>query len=239
MSDALNEPHASGVMPPPEMDAEVEPEPTAGTMPPASSLPDFGHGTDLTQGSARVPPPTVPAKAARVGGPSFGRSYGMHGPMRGLPPAGLGVIGLLTVLFGAWAALAVLVGPTFGWDPEGSSSLHWSLVRAVLHVAPGGAAVVAGLVMIATVPKATRGAGRSGAALAGLLAILAGAWLAIGPSAWTAFRSTGEIVFAPATPMRSFTYVVGANLGPGLLLAVTGAFALAWAARVAKVRGSG
>ncbi len=87
-------------------------------------------------------------------------------------------------------------------------------------------------------PGGARGKGRSGAALAGLLAILAGAWLVVGPSEWPVLKSTQQIVFAPAAPMRSFTCVVGANLGPGLLLAITGAFALAWAMRVSKVRRS-
>ena len=90
----------------------------------------------------------------------------------------------------------------------------------------------------AMVPKAARGVGRSGSALAGLLAILAGAWLVVGPSEWPVLESTQQTVFAPASPIRSFTYVVGANLGPGLLLAVAGAFAIAWAVRVARVRGS-
>jgi hypothetical protein len=105
-------------------------------------------------------------------------------------------------------------------------------------MAPGAAALIAGVAMIAIVPKAARGAGRSGAALAGLLAILAGAWLVVGPSDWPVLKSTPQMVFASAAPLRSFTYVVGANLGPGLLLAITGTFALAWAVRVAKVRGS-
>ena len=173
-----------------------------------------------------------------MGGLSSGGSYGKQVPMSGLPPAGLSIVGLLTALLGAWAGLSVLVGPSFGWSPDASPSWHWSLVHAALHVAPGGAALIAGVVMVAMVPKAARGAGRSGSALAGLLAILAGAWLVVGPSEWPALESTQQIVFAPAAPMRSFTYAVGANLGPGLLLAVTGAFALAWAVRVAKVRGS-
>jgi len=234
MSDALNEPQAEGAVSPPGIDAPVQPEPAAAAMPVATAFPDFGQGTGLDQASATVPPPTVPA--GPMGGLPSGGSYGKPVPMSGLPPAGLSIIGLLTALLGAWAGLSVLVGPSFGWSPDGSPSWHWSLIHAALHVAPGGAALIAGVAMVAIVPKAARGAGRSGAALAGLLAILAGAWLVVGPSEWPVLKSTQQIVFAPATPMRSFTYVVGANLGPGLLLAVTGAFALAWAARVAKVR---
>jgi hypothetical protein len=238
MSDAMNEPQAEGVVPSPGIDAPVQPEPAAAAMPAAAAFPDFGQGTGLGQASATVPPPTVPAPEGPMGGLSSGGSYGKQVPMSGLPPAGLSIVGLLTALLGAWAGLSVLLGPSFGWSPDGSPSWHWSLIHAALHVAPGGAALIAGVAMVAIVPKAARGAGRSGAALAGLLAILAGAWLVVGPSEWPVLKSTQQMVFAPAAPLRSFTYVVGANLGPGLLLAVTGAFALAWAARVAKVRGS-
>jgi hypothetical protein len=59
----------------------------------------------------------------------------------------------------------------------------------------------------------------------------------VGPSEWPVLESSQQTVFAPASRVRGFTYVVGANLGPGLLLAVAGAFALAWAV-VASVRGS-
>ena len=236
MSDALNEPQAESVGPRPGIDSPVQPEPAAMAMPVASAFPDFGQGTGLDQTSATVPQSSAPADPMR--GLSSGGSYRKQLPMSGLPPAGLIMVGLLTALLGAWAGLSVLVGPSFGWSPDGSPSWHWSLIHAALHVAPGGAALVAGVAMVAIVPKAARGAGQSGAALAGLLAILAGAWLVVGPSEWPVLKSTQQIVFAPASPLRSFTYVVGANLGPGLLLAVTGTFALAWAARVAKVRGS-
>jgi len=248
MSDAVNEPQSEGVVPPRGPDVPVQPQPAAGAIPAAAAFPDLGPGTGLDKGSASVPPPTMPATlppvlpsampAGAMGGLPSARSHGMRVPMSGLSPAGLSIIGLLTALLGAWAGLSVFVGPSFGWSPDGSPSWHWNLIHAALHVAPGGVALIAGIAMVATVPKAARGMGRLGAALAGLLAILAGAWLVVGPSEWLVLKPTQQIVFASATPMRSFTYVVGANLGPGLLLAVTGAFALAWAVRVAKVRGS-
>ncbi|MGO9332549.1 MAG: hypothetical protein ACLQCU_00580 [Acidimicrobiales bacterium] len=248
MSDAVNEPQAEGVVPPRGPDVPVQPQPAAGAIPAAAAFPDLGPGTGLDKGSASVPPPTMPATlppvlpsampAGAMGGLPSAGSHGMRVPMSGLSPAGLSIIGLLTALLGAWAGLSVFVGPSFGWSPDGSPSWHWNLIHTALHVAPGGVALIAGIAMVATVPKAARGMGRLGAALAGLLAILAGAWLVVGPSEWLVLKPTQQIVFASAAPMRSFTYVVGANLGPGLLLAVTGAFALAWAVRVAKVRGS-
>ena len=81
-------------------------------------------------------------------------------------PLGFGV-----VVLGAWGALIPLVGPYFdyGFDTDGTwrlSEQHWTL-----SIAPGVAAVVAGILL--TLP--TRG--RIGA----WIALLAGAWFAVGP----------------------------------------------------------
>jgi hypothetical protein len=253
MSDAVNEQQAAGAVPPSGLGAPALTEPSTGEVPVGTAFPDFGQATGrqpvaLNDGPAPVEPgppgtpfPVSPSvmPPGPMGGTSSGGSYEMPVPKSGLlPPAGLSIVGLLTALLGAWAGLSVLIGPSFGWSPDGSPSWHWSLIHAALHVAPGAAALIAGLVMVATVPKAARGAGRSGSALAGLLAILAGAWLVVGPSYWPVLESTQQTVFAPASPLRSFTYVVGANLGPGLLLAVAGAFALAWAVRAKRSRAS-
>ena len=142
------------------------------------------------QAAGVVPPPGLDAPVP-PGGLSSGGSYGMQ-VQSGLPPAGLSIIGLLTALLGAWAGVSVFVGPSFGWSPDGSPSWQWSLIHAALHAAPGGVALIAGMVMVAMVPKAARGAGRSGSALAGLLAILAGAWLVVGPSEWPVLESTHQ-----------------------------------------------
>jgi len=164
MSDALNEPQAEASV---HAQGSILQSSRNQRHGDASCLciPDFGQGTGLDQTSATVPQSSAPADPMR--GLSSGGSYRKQLPMSGLPPAGLIMVGLLTALLGAWAGLSVLVGPSFGWSPDGSPSWHWSLIHAALHVAPGGAALVAGVAMVAIVPKAARGAGRSGAALAG------------------------------------------------------------------------
>jgi len=237
MSDAMNEPQAEGVVPSPGIDAPVQPEPAAAAMPAAAAFPTSARGRVWAKRRRPCHPRPCQHRRARWEGcrPAVLREAGADERAAASGPEHRR---LLTALLGAWAGLSVLVGPSFGWSPDGSPSWHWSLIHAALHVAPGGAALIGGVAMVAIVPKAARGAGRSGRGTGRLLAILAGAWLVVGPSEWPVLKSTQQMVFAPAAPLRSFTYVVGANLGPGLLLAVTGAFALAWAARVAKVRGS-
>lgn len=153
-----------------------------------------------------------------------------------VPAAGLGAVGALTLLIGAWAGIAVFVGPTFSWSPDGGTAWHWTLVRALLHAAPGAAGVLAGILMIGRTPRAARGLGRAEAAVAGLLAVVAGGWLVIGPSLWPVIRTSSGPLFASGSAAREFTYVVGTNLGPGFLLAVLGAVAIGWGAVRAPTR---
>ncbi|HEY1828263.1 MAG TPA: hypothetical protein VGF87_09585, partial [Acidimicrobiales bacterium] len=61
-----------------------------------------------------------------------------------------------------------------------------------------------------------------------LLAMAAGAWFVVGPLAWNV--AYGRF-FLAASPTRTLEYWVGYSMGPGLVLAVCGAFALGWAAR--------
>jgi|ERR1700694_2660614 len=129
-----------------------------------------------------------------------------------------GVLGLLAILIGAWAGIVAYVGPSFGYSADGSGSWEWTLQHTVLHLVPGAAAVLAGLLTAAH-------GGRSTSRLAGFLLLLCGAWLVLGPSAWPALNST-EGVFAPASPVRSFLNQLGYNLGPGLILVALGGMSL-------------
>jgi hypothetical protein len=190
-----------------------------------------------THGEAALPgeaPTTaaMPRVAEPVPMAPAGRGYRdpyMAAPMaapavRAVPTGGMLVVGLMTLLVGAWAGIAVFAGPAFGWNADGPGAWTWNLVRAVVHAVPGIAAVLAGFLLIAGAPGWR---GRSEATLGGLIAVLAGAWLVIGPSSWPLFNAGGA-PFGGGGGLTGFTYVVGANLGPGLLLAVLGAMALAW-----------
>jgi hypothetical protein len=72
-----------------------------------------------------------------------------------------------------------------------------------------------------------RRAGRASAplGLAALLLLAAGAWFVIGPALWPTFQSSPP--FATGTgAWTSFWNQLGANLGPGVLLAALGGMAL-------------
>ena len=137
---------------------------------------------------------------------------------------GVAIVALLTTVLGAWAAIAVFVGPEFGWRPTVSSSWQWVMVNWLLHLVPGAAAFVGGLVTLTRSP-ARRGGPSMPAALAGLLVLAAGCWLVIGPASWPLFESAPA--FNPlAGTTRSFLDQIGASLGPGVLLVALGGMAL-------------
>jgi hypothetical protein len=130
--------------------------------------------------------------------------------------------GLLIVILGAWAGLVTFIGPTFGFTPTSSSSWQWTTNNWLLHLLPGAAGVVGGLLILGSAPTLRA---RALTWLAVLLIVAAGAWLVIGPAAWPLFESSS--VYATAsTSWRDFLNQIGTNLGPGLLLAVLGGMAL-------------
>ncbi|HUY30150.1 MAG TPA: hypothetical protein VMV02_04065 [Acidimicrobiales bacterium] len=149
-------------------------------------------------------------------------------PMRVLPPS-LTAAGFLVALIAAWVALVPFVGPTFGFDGTGPQGWHWTLANALLAVAPGAAAFVAGVITVARAPRAVFGRGRGSIAAASTLAALAGAWLLVGPAAWPALE--GHSYLVAASPLRELAYVVAYGVGPGALLCAVGGFTLGWVAR--------
>jgi hypothetical protein len=139
----------------------------------------------------------------------------------------LSVVGLVAVLVSAWGALVPYLGPGIGFGADGSGSWHWSLAHSLLGLVPGAVGIVVGLSLMA--PRGvsvTRS--RLNLSWDALLAMAAGAWFVVGPLAWNV--AYGRF-FLAASPTRTLEYWVGYSMGPGLVLAVCGAFALGWAAR--------
>jgi hypothetical protein len=136
-------------------------------------------------------------------------------------PFGVAGMGLLAALLGGWAAIVAFVGPEFGYQPTNNSSWQWTTTNWLLHLLPGGVAFVAGLTVM-FLARASSLWARSILRLAALAIIAAGAWLVIGPALWPVFES-GSPYGPAATAQTSFTNQIGANLGPGLLMAVLGA----------------
>jgi hypothetical protein len=141
----------------------------------------------------------------------------------------LGLVGVIAVAVSAWGGLVPYLGPAIGFGGDGTPSWHWSLSHTLIGLVPGAVGLVVGLLLLA--PRGTA-VGRSKFALSwsGLVAIASGAWFMIGPLAWPVLY-TSRAYFQAATPLRELEYWIGYALGPGLILAVCGAFALGWAAR--------
>jgi hypothetical protein len=136
----------------------------------------------------------------------------------------LAAVGLLTVLFGAWAAIVPYVGPAFGFGATGTPAWRWSLLHSLLWLAPGAVALVCGLVMVAKVPSLRNGRGGGSAGVAGLVTVLCGAWLAIGLLAWRVLERGS--VFTGGSPWREFLTRVGYSYGPAVILAMLGGVAM-------------
>jgi hypothetical protein len=142
----------------------------------------------------------------------------------------LGMVGVITVLISAWGGIIPYLGPTFGYSADGSSAWQWSLTHTVLALIPGAIGVVIGFSLFTPVRTSGVGLRRFGLGLAGIVAIAAGAWFVVGPLAWPVISSVNHY-FVPATPLRNLANQVGYSVGPGLILAACGAFAIGWAAR--------
>lgn len=182
------------------------------------------HGIQVVE-RERVAIPT-PTPGSTGADSSAAERPSMEGDGRSVPVAGLGVLGALTLLVGAWGGIVPFIGPLIHNNADGSMSWYWSLPHALLWVAPGAAACLAGAVMLGALPRAMSGFGRLGAFGAGALAALSGAWFVVGPLAWPVLqRSAG--VFVPAGPLTMLTHEIGYSFGPGLLLVLLGAMAMA------------
>jgi hypothetical protein len=138
-------------------------------------------------------------------------------------PGSILVLGVVTILISAWGGIVPYVGPTFGYSADGAGSWHWNLAHAVLALVPGAVGILAGLLMMPSGSKLRLG--RTSLATSGLVAAAAGAWFTIGPFAWPVLISTRGY-FVAGTPFRVLANMVGYSLGPGLILAAYGAFAM-------------
>ena len=147
------------------------------------------------------------------------RRPGTRTTVRAVRPWVSGAAGLLIALVGAWAAIAPFVGPEFGYRVTSLGAWHWSMRNWMLHLAPGGAALLAGLLMMSRAR-----ASRTLSLVLGLAVVAAGAWLIVGPPVWTWIEHSAS--YATASARTALLYQVGAALGPGILLAALGAVVL-------------
>jgi hypothetical protein len=119
------------------------------------------------------------------------------------------------------------VGPSFGYQPTSATTWQWTTNNWLLHLLPAAVAFAAGLMILSVTPARRAAAVTSGSllGLAALLLIASGAWFVIGPALWPTFQSS-QAFATGTTAWTSFWNQLGANLGPGVLLAVFGGMAL-------------
>jgi hypothetical protein len=135
----------------------------------------------------------------------------------------------MALVVSAWGGIIPYVGPTFGFSADGSSSWQWNLSHADLALIPGAIGCLFALSLLGRVGPRV-GLHRLELTIGGLLALASGAWFVIGPAAWPVLVSNGRY-FVSASPLRELAFQIGYSLGPGLIVAASGAFAIGWAAR--------
>lgn len=138
------------------------------------------------------------------------------------------LVGVLTVLAGAWGALAPFVAPEFGLAADRTASFTPTNANVYLAVLPGAVALLCGLVMIATA-RGRAGRGRPHLWFLGLVVVCCGAWFAVGQYAWTAMGNSRYLLSA-----GSETYLwkeLAFTVGIGAVLVLLGANAMGWSVR--------
>ncbi len=130
--------------------------------------------------------------------------------------------GIAVLVVGAWGALIPFAGPSFGYGMGSSQAWAWTESRVTLHLLPGLAAIIGGL-LLASAPR-TRQAGGA------LIALLGGVWFVIAPSlhplwADTTAQSMSGGMHAESA-MSSALSALGYHYGTGALIIVASAYAL-------------
>jgi hypothetical protein len=143
---------------------------------------------------------------------------------------GLGTVSLLLVGISAWGGIVPFVGPSFGYNADGTGSWHWSLTHVVVALVPGAIGVLIGLMVLAGSRGLAPGRGRMSLAGAGMIVLACGAWFAVAPWAWPVIQSSTPY-FVGASPLHTLANIAGYALGPGLIAAACGAFFIGWASR--------
>lgn len=111
------------------------------------------------------------------------------------------VCGILLVLLGIWGGLAPFVGPYFHFGYSPDRAWAYSSGRLDLSVLPGAAALLGGLLALATRSRAV-------GIFGGVLAALGGAWFAVGHT--VILVSTKLTTISPGVPLGATAGIVPA-----------------------------
>jgi len=148
-------------------------------------------------------------------------------PQGQIPRSRGAICGVLLILLGLWGGLAPFVGPYlhFGYSPD--KAWDFTTGRLYFSVVPGAAALLGGLLVLAT---RNRGVGIFG----GLLGVLGGAWFIAGTAFVTYVLKRSIALGSPLVPtgttsavqLRMYLEQVALFTGVGLLILFLGALAI-------------
>jgi hypothetical protein len=128
--------------------------------------------------------------------------------------------GVLIAALAIWAALVPFVGPYFDYSFSPDTPWHVTGDRLLLDVLPGAVALLAAGVMLGA-------RSRRVGVLGGLLAVLAGAWLILGPAASLMWEPRNGPIGGPlGGPPHRMLELAGYFYGLGALIAMLGAITI-------------
>jgi hypothetical protein len=141
------------------------------------------------------------------------------------------MLGAILAVTGLWGAISPFVLSASQGGKHAASKLMSQ--RLAVNVAPGVAAVLAGLALLFLAVRAG-GSWRGPLLAAGGLALAAGVWFVVGPSVWTTIHTvvrTHPVTRPPQVPTvskgRKLTVLLVDSLGPGLVVTALAGAALA------------
>lgn len=177
--------------------------------------------------SVATPYPTAPGHAARTGAARLdsGRTGDITRPR---VPASVLLLGLVTVLVGGWGAAAPFVGPEFGFVANRASAWSWSATSGYLALAPGGLALLSGVLVLGAASKRSFRR-RPDLWLLGLLVAAAGAWFVVGQYVWPVIEA--KLFIAPSAATHFMWKELAFAIGPGAILLYCGATFMGWSVR--------
>ena len=142
-----------------------------------------------------------------------------------IPRSRGGICGVLLILLGVWGGLAPFVGPYFHFGFTPDKTWHYDSGRLYFAVIPGAAALLGGLLVVATRNRAVGIAG-------GVLAALGGGWFIAGGGVVTHVlkkaitAGTPIVTGSSSQDLRIYLETVALLTGVGVVILFLGALAV-------------
>ncbi|HJS93496.1 MAG TPA: hypothetical protein VJ741_04470, partial [Solirubrobacteraceae bacterium] len=127
---------------------------------------------------------------------------------------------MLIIVLGVWGGLIPFIGPYFHYSFGGDQTWHFTMQRLWLDILPGAVAVLGGFMLLTA-------SSRIGGLTAGWVALIAGAWFAIGPAVALLWDQNIYAIGAPnGGSFRRMLEWVGYFHGLGVVIVGLAAFAM-------------